>query len=476
MNIRKSVIKGIRWTSFSTIYSAVIQVLIVYILTKYLTKTEFGQMAILLVVMNFSQILVDTGISKIILVFENLSPIQFSTLYWLNFIIGFLIYIILFLLSGFLGDFYNDSYLPYYIKIISISFLFIPIGYIYKFLAQKTLDFNIIAIFEIIARTIFFFSTILILIFYGGIWSLIIPNILFYLILTLLFFSYGFKKNPILFKFSFNSILKEMTFGSYTLFESIITFFYNQIDSIIIGKFLGLDVLGGYDVIKRLVLRPLYFINPIITKVNFPLLNKFKDDSLNYKRIYLFTIKSISLISAPIYVIIYIFSDTIVYYYLGAEWTDYSTILRYLTIYAFLRIIRNPIGPLLFAKHKANLSFNWNLIFFVLVSIVCFVLGQYNLLYLVIGLILLEVIIIYPFWKLLINKVSIIKFGEYISSFGLNLILSILSMSLIILPYKYYYHDVNIYMVILFFLVVYIVFLRLFNNEMFNLISKSLKG
>jgi O-antigen/teichoic acid export membrane protein len=64
----------------------------------------------------------------------------------------------------------------------------------------------------------------------------------------------------------------------YTVGNDIVSTVATQIDIIIIGKLLGTEVLGTYSIIKELILRPTQLINPIVTKVSFPIMSKINDD------------------------------------------------------------------------------------------------------------------------------------------------------------------------------------------------------
>ena len=59
MSLKQVAFKGASWTFIGSIATAVIQILRPAILTRYLEKSDFGVMAILMLVLGFTQIFSD---------------------------------------------------------------------------------------------------------------------------------------------------------------------------------------------------------------------------------------------------------------------------------------------------------------------------------------------------------------------------------------------------------------------------------
>ena len=75
--------------------------------------------------------------------------------------------------------------------------------------------------------------------------------------------------------------------------EKLVNILSGQIDKIVVGTF-GSATLGFYSVAHQIVLRPVMLMNPILTRVGFPLLSDLQEDPLKVKRTYLEMIKLIS--------------------------------------------------------------------------------------------------------------------------------------------------------------------------------------
>ncbi|MGN0309246.1 MAG: oligosaccharide flippase family protein, partial [Bacteroides sp.] len=88
MSLFRTAMKGMAWTTVSTVIRSVVSLLQISILTSYLSKEDFGVVAICNLFICFSQIFLDMGISVGILHKQDITKDQFSSLFWLNIFSG----------------------------------------------------------------------------------------------------------------------------------------------------------------------------------------------------------------------------------------------------------------------------------------------------------------------------------------------------------------------------------------------------
>ena len=67
MSLKIKAISGVKWTTISTVVVAILQLLQLSILTRFLNPSDFGSMALVMVVIGFSQAFLDMGISNAII-------------------------------------------------------------------------------------------------------------------------------------------------------------------------------------------------------------------------------------------------------------------------------------------------------------------------------------------------------------------------------------------------------------------------
>lgn len=415
MDIRSKAIKGVTWTSLSTIVSAGAQLIQLAVLARFLEPELFGLLSIITMVIGFSQMFADLGISSAIIHKQNTSNSQLSTLYWLNIITSIGIYLLILLLSTPIAVFYNNPELSYLIPLTSTTIIIQAFGKQFSVLFQKEMEFNKIAKIEI-TGAILGLALAIVLAYYGmGIYALIYPLIATTTVKTVLFFNFGRTIHTPQFTFKLNEVKEFIRFGFFQMGSGIINYFNSQFDIMIIGKVFGSEILGLYSISKQFIMRPSQAFNPIVVKVAFPAMAKLQGNTERLKEIYLKTIHYVSMLNFPIYIAIIVMAPQIVHIFLGENWSDAIPLFRVLSLYALLRSTGNPVGALVLAKGKPQYEFYWNLALFIYMPIWILISTKFDILGVTWGLVLLMLIGMIPNWHFLVKKLSNAGFVEYFS-------------------------------------------------------------
>ena len=79
-----SIIFGVKWTTISAVISALCKFGQIVVLSRFLTKEEFGLIGVALMCINVSGIFVDLGITSGVMHIQQITRKQYSSLFWLN--------------------------------------------------------------------------------------------------------------------------------------------------------------------------------------------------------------------------------------------------------------------------------------------------------------------------------------------------------------------------------------------------------
>ena len=113
MDFKHTAISGVKWTTVSTFMTTLVAVLRLSVLTRFLSKEDFGVVAIITLVLGLTQTFADLGFSSAIMYRQDLTRRDFSSLYWIQLIFFFIIYVAISLCSGVVAGFYETSSLTY---------------------------------------------------------------------------------------------------------------------------------------------------------------------------------------------------------------------------------------------------------------------------------------------------------------------------------------------------------------------------
>jgi O-antigen/teichoic acid export membrane protein len=464
LNLKEKAISGVKWTALSSMIIAITQLVQLMVFARYLTSYDFGLIAILMLVVNFSLLFVDFGISKAIIYKHDISNTQLSTLYWLNLILGIFIFMILMAISSYIADFYNESSLETLIILISISLVVQSVGQQFRTLFQKRLEFNTLAKIDIFATMLSSIVALVLVTNDIGIYAFVISILVASIVKSTLLIKYGLALHTPTFSFNLYEVKELLHFGLYTVGNGIVGTLSSQIDILIIGKLLGTEILGIYSIAKELILRPMQLINPIITKVAFPTMSNVNSDKYKVSSIYLKIRNIIASINFPIYTFTFIFASEVILLFLGEKWLHITSIFQILAIWAAFRSIESPIGSLVMAMGKPQYEMYWNMGMMIYMPIMVYISSRWGLSGLVYGNLVSIFILLIPSWYFLTYRLVQITLLKYFKSIYYPLLISLFSGSILYSIVHFYTFNI-IYKVVLF-LCILIIFL--FLNKKFN--------
>ncbi|WP_404347868.1 MOP flippase family protein [Sutcliffiella horikoshii] len=377
--ITKQILSGAKWTALSTIIITVIQIVQFAILGNLLTKEQFGVVGMITTVVIFTQILLDMGFSAAIIQKEKVTDEQLSTLYWLNIIVGIVLFIGLFFASPLIAGFYNQPELIPLIKVLGIMFLIAPIGQQFQYLLQKDLNFNLLSRIEVATNLASFISLLIMIFLIKELYAYVISQVILNSLKGILYFAVYSKKWKPSFVFNLSSIKELMSFGVFQLMSRLVNRIGANIDYILIGRFLGAEALGIYSLAYQVVTIPVMKINPIITRVAFPVFSRSQSDNKLLIEGFLNVTKMLALVSLPLLLGLMAISDLFIEVFFGARWLDAAPILGILAIVGILRVLMNPNGSIILAKGKANIAFYWDFGVMLLYGITMYFATKYDI-------------------------------------------------------------------------------------------------
>ena len=415
MSIKKQAISGVKWTSISTAVVAINGLLKISILTRFLDKADFGLIAITLLVLGFTELFIDMGLSIAIIHKQNITRKEYSSLYWINFVFSIILCGIIILISPIIAEFYREPELLKLLPLMSIILILSAIGRQFKTIEQKSLNFRRIATIVIGSSLGSLLLAVVLAIKGFGVYSLVYAALVQYFMSNISFFLLGITKNKILFRFSYQEVKPFLKIGIFQVGSQVTNYFNQNLDILIVGKFFGSDVLGGYSLAKQLVFRPGKMINPVLTRVGAPVLAKFQGSIQLLRKNYLKLINLVAAINVPIYLGIFILAPLLVSILYGENYVEIAGLVRILSMYMLVRSLFNPVGSLVVATGRTDLEFYWNLFTLTLMPGAIFIGSQFSIEGVAWGILIAMILLFVPFWWFLINRMIAIDFATYLS-------------------------------------------------------------
>ncbi len=362
MSLREKTLSGAKWSAIATVIIIGLGLVQMTVLARIIDNHQFGLLTVSLVIIALADTLSDFGIANSIIQRKEISHLELTTLYWLNVGLGALVFVALFLLSDVIADALNNPELAPLMRALSFAFVVIPHGQQFRALMQKELEFSKIGMIETSAVLAGFTFTVV----SAHFWPLAMTAILGYLVnsavRTLLFGYFGRKIYRPGFHFSLSSVSSNLRFGAWLTADSIINYVNTNLSTLVLARILGASVAGGYNLAYNVAVVPPMKLNPIITRVLFPAFAKIQDDTDKLRINFYKLLSVVGIINFPTLLGLMVVSGNMVPLVFGEKWISIVPILQLLCVVGLLRSVGNPIGSLLMAKARVDISFKFNVI------------------------------------------------------------------------------------------------------------------
>ncbi|MFO7036070.1 MULTISPECIES: teichuronic acid biosynthesis protein TuaB [Bacillus] len=359
-SITNQILSGAKWTSISTACITVIQIIQFALLGRVMSLAEFGLVGMITTVVVFAQIALDMGFGAALIQKDHVTDKQMSSLYWLNIVTGLALFALLFFSSPLIADFYRREELVYLIRVLAVMFLIAPIGQQYQYMLQKALAFNTLSKIEIFSNVLSFVYLAAAVFYTDPILAYVISQVLLQSSKGILYWMACRKTWRPALVFDLKGMKGFFSFGAFQLSSRLVNRLGANIDMILIGSFIGAEALGIYNLAYQIVTLPVLKINPIITRVAFPVFAKNKHENSVIREGFLNMTKILALISFPLLLGLVSVSDAFVASVFGEKWLAAVPVLNVLAIVGILRVLMNPNGSVLLAKGRADLAFYWD--------------------------------------------------------------------------------------------------------------------
>jgi O-antigen/teichoic acid export membrane protein len=345
-------------------------------------------------------------------------------LYWLDIGTGFVLYGLIAAITPVIVIFYHEPRLTGMVLLAGLSFLIMPIGQQFRSLLQKELEFRTLALVEILAAfsatTVAIITAVLGAGAYAFVWGLLSSTICS----ALLFGFIGWRRWRPRIHFRSAELKGYLSFGLYQMGERSVNYFTANVDYLVIGRYLGPEVLGIYMLAYRLVIFPLTTINPIINKVAFPVLARKQTDDGSLRKGYLEMSKIIAFVMFPLLALMAATAPLFVPLVFGSKWLPAVLLVQILALLGMLKSLSNPSGSMLLAKGRADIGFKWNL-FVIIINATVFVyvvrFGVYALAWTYVGLSFVYFFIL--MW--ILKRVIGLKLSEFLLAISRPAIISL---------------------------------------------------
>lgn len=381
-NLKQKSIDGVIWTLIEKVGKQFIKIILGVILARLLTPADYGLIGMIMVFFAFSMVFIDSGFGAAYIQKKEATEVDASTIFYFNLFVSSLFFVALWFTAPLIADFYSESQLIELIRVMAIVLIINSFGLVQLVKLKKDVDFKKKTLLTLGSAVLATTAGIIAALLDYGVWSLVIQEIARAIIKNLGLWIF-YKWRPLL-SFNIDSLKSLFSFSSWSLLIGIVNSIFNNIYTLVIGKFFPVAQLGFYTKANQFQKMISQQASNAVGSVAFPVFSKLQDEKVLLKKaVRKFNQHSMFFI-APIAAIFFVIAKPFFLILLTEKWLPMVPYFQLLLIAGALYPLHMVNVQVLSAQGKMKLSFNISMIkniFRVLNIIIMYRFGIINIIY-----------------------------------------------------------------------------------------------
>ena len=315
---KSKVISSLIWKLLERGGTQGIQFIVMIVLARHLLPKDFGLIVIVAVIISLANVLVQCGFNAALIQKKNADELDFSSVFYLNLLVTCILYIVLFFSAPFLASVFEQEQLILVLRILSLTLFLGTVNAIQNAVIARNLQFKKLFFSSLGAVVVSGIVAILMVSANFGVWALVGHQLINQFLITLILW-FTVKWRPQLL-FSVERIKELFSFGWKMLVSSLITTFYNNLQSLIIGKMFSPALLGFYSRGEQFPSLIVSNVNGSIQSVMFPTLSSHQENRQRVKEMVRRSIVTSSFIIFPMMMGLAMVAEPLVEILLTEKW------------------------------------------------------------------------------------------------------------------------------------------------------------
>lgn len=318
INRSKRVLTNLIWRFAERCGAQGVSFIVSIIIARILTPEDYGLIALVTVFTTILQVFVDSGLGNALIQKKDTDDLDFSSVFYFNFVVCLVVYAIMFLISPWIATFYGKPELVEIVRILSLTLIISGIKNVQQAYVSRNMLFKRF-FYSTIGGTIFSAFVGIILAYKGfGVWALIAQQLANSFVDTAILWL-TVKWRPKL-MFSWKRMKELLSFGWKLLVSSLLDTVYNNLRQLIIGKLYSASDLAYFNKGKQFPNLIIVNINASIDSILLPTMSSVQDDKCLIKGMTRRAIKTSTYVMAPLMMGLAFTSDVVVKLVLTEKW------------------------------------------------------------------------------------------------------------------------------------------------------------
>jgi O-antigen/teichoic acid export membrane protein len=352
--VRTRSISNVRWASVSQYGRLVVQLVGIAVFSRLLAPSDFGLLAMATIVTSFGIVFQNMGTTTALIQKDAPTEQLRDTVFWFNIVFGLIVGAIVALASHIMAGVFREPRLEQVLQLLAFVFPITSAGTTHLTLLERASRFRTIAWIETSSSTSGL-GVALVAACYGfGVYSLVIQALITAIISTVLYWIYSHWRPS--WRWDQKELRSILNFSGNLVAFRVVNYLSNNVDSMLIGHYLGSTDLGWYSMAFRIMLLPIQNVSAVVNRALFPVYSR--ESRADIGKYYLRALSLLAFIINPIVLGLWALRRPLVEVVLGEKWMPVADVLTWFGPLAWLECFLSSTGVVLMAIGRTDLLRN----------------------------------------------------------------------------------------------------------------------
>lgn len=387
--------RAVGWMSTSFAGRQLVQLLTVVFLARFLGPSDFGVVALALVVTGLLTAVRDVGLGAAIVRHQAPTQPYLSTVFWVANIVGASMGLIVFLAAPGIAIVLEEPSIVDLLRVLAIGFSAGALGTVHQAMLERSMQFSLLARVELgavlIGSVVAFTSA-----WAGaGAMSLALQAVATSSAGAVgLWLALGWRPSR---SFALGELRRLLAFGLPLAATNALNYVVRSADYLVIGVVLGPEQLGYYILAYRLAFAPLQVVSAALSRVLLPMYSRDRSDLHRLRTTYLSSTGYVAFFGLPMALGTSVMAGLLIQVGFGELWRPAGAVLGVLGIVVAGQLVGTTVGPLYLAMGRSGLFLAYGIVSSVL-FVLSFLIGvQFGILGVAIAYTVTSLALLVPF-------------------------------------------------------------------------------
>lgn len=359
-SLKEKTLTSLLWNFGGKSFNQLVAFVISVLLARVLLPKDFGLIAMVMIFTQVIQVFQSFGFGVALIQDRETTQKDWSTVFYFNIFTGLVLTLALFLLATPIAKFYGEEELVPITRLISFNFLISSFGIVFSTQFKKNIDFKSQMIVDNISSVVAGVIAYIMVMQDFGVYSLVAQSFVGNFINVVMLWWFSSWKPSLVFEMK--SLKKFFSFSMNVMGSEMINRIFENVDTILVGKYISPVSLGYYNRAKNLRGLPLRFLTPIVGGVLFPVLSSIQDEDERIKRYYMKVIHVFAFVIIPLMLFGVVLAEPLVVVLYTEKWRAVIPMFQLLCITGFFIPLGGVMLSLLTVKGRMRFQLRFDLI------------------------------------------------------------------------------------------------------------------